>query len=150
MGAPTPSHFIDRFIASVRDWRGERMAQIRRLMHEADADIVEEWKWMGTPTWSHDGVVAVMMPLKGRVKVTFSRGAHLPDPQRVFNNGLGGKEWRALDISEGDAVNERAVKDLIRAAVAFNRSELAAKPSAKRRTGAPRTAGSRAARRKPT
>lgn len=80
---------------------------------------------MGTPTWSHDGVVAVATPLKGRLKITFARGAHLPDPQKVFNNGLGGKEWRALDILETDRINETALKALIRAAVNFNRSELA-------------------------
>jgi len=109
------------------------MAQIRRLMHEADAEIVEEWKWMGTPTWSHDGIVAVASPFKGKVKVTFARGAHLPDPQKVFNNGLGGKEWRALDISENYQINEAAVKELIRAAVEFNRAERAGKTAAPRR-----------------
>jgi len=140
MGGPSPSVLIDRYIASLRDWRGDRMAQIRRLMHEADAEIVEEWKWMGTPTWSHDGVVAVAGPMKGKVKVTFSRGAHLPDPQKVFNNGLGGKEWRALDILETDRINETALKELIRAAVRFNRSELADKTTAPRR---PRSSGAR-------
>src|SRR5208337_4441240 len=130
MGAPTPSDLIDRYIASLKDWRGERLAQIRRLMHEADADIVEEWKWMGTPTWSHDGVIAVATPLKAKMKVTFSRGAHLPDPQKVFNNGLNGKEWRAIDILEADRVNEAGVKGVIRAAVEFNRSESARKSSA--------------------
>jgi hypothetical protein len=125
MSGPGPSHFIDRYIASIPDWRGERLAQIRRLMHEADPEIVEEWKWMGTPTWSHDGVVAVAGPMKEKVKVTFSRGAHLPDPQKVFNNGLGGKEWRAIDLRETDRINEPALKELIREAVRFNRSELA-------------------------
>lgn len=123
MGAPSPSTLIDRYIASLKNWQGERLAQVRRLMHEADVDILEEWKWMGTPTWSHDGVVAVATPLKERLKITFSRGAHLPDPQRVFNNGLGGKEWRALDIHEEDRINEPALKQLIRDAVQFNRSE---------------------------
>jgi hypothetical protein len=150
MGGPTPSVLIDRYFASIRDWRGDRLAQVRRLMHEADAGIVEEWKWMGTPTWSHDGVVAVAAPLKGKVKVTFARGAHLPDPQRVFNNGLGGKEWRALDIYEGDAVNEGALKDLIRAAVSFNRSELAAKAPPRRRPAARRTSRSHRVHRKST
>jgi len=130
--APAPSVLIDRYIAGLRDWRADRMALIRRLMHEADPDIVEEWKWMGTPTWSHDGVVAVVMPLKGRVKLTFARGARVPDPEKVFNNGLGGKEWRALDLRESDPVNETALKELIRAAVDFNRSERAGKARAPR------------------
>jgi len=82
---------------------------------------------MGTPTWSHDGVMAVAGPMKGKVKVTFSRGAHLPDPTRIFNNGLGGKEWRAIDILETDRIDEAAFTDLVRAAVQFNRSELAKK-----------------------
>jgi hypothetical protein len=141
MSAPSPSVLIDRLIASIGDWRGDRMAQIRRLMHEADAEIVEEWKWMGTPTWSHDGVVAVASPMKEKVKVTFSRGAHLPDPQRVFNNGLRGKEWRALDIFEADKVNESALKDLILAAVNLNRSKLAGKTSSKSLPSAPRRSG---------
>ena len=126
------------------------MARIRRLMHEADAEMVEEWKWMGTPTWSHDGVVAVASPFKGKVKLTFARGAHLPDPQKVFNNGLGGKEWRAVDIFEADTVDERALKDLIRAAVSFNRSELAGKALSKRRPSAPRASSSQPAHRKST
>jgi len=116
------------------------MAQIRRLMHEADAEVVEEWKWRGTPTWSHDGVVAVASPFKGKVKLTFARGAHLPDPQNVFNNGLEGKEWRAVDILETDRINETALKDLIRAAVRFNQSQLAGKtaPSRRIRSSRPR------------
>ncbi len=114
------------------------MAQIRRLIHEADPDVVEEWKWQGTPTWSHDGVMAVMAPMKGKVKVTFSRGAHLPDPQKVFNNGLGGKEWRAVDILEPDQINEAALKDLFRAAALFNRSQLSGKTAAPRRPGSSR------------
>jgi hypothetical protein len=150
MGAPTPTVLIDRYVASLRDWRGERLAQVRRLMHEADPEIVEEWKWMGTPTWSHDGVVAVATTMKAKLKFTFARGAHLPDPRKVFNNGLGGKEWRALDLHEGDAVDEPAVKQLIRAAVAFNRTELARKGPATRRVPSRRSSGSRSRRRDPT
>lgn len=148
MGAPTPSVLIDRYIASLKDWRGDRMARIRRLMHEADAEIVEEWKWLGTPTWSHDGVVAVATPLKAKLKVTFSRGAHLPDPEKVFNNGLGGKEWRALDILEEDELNEEALRELIRAAVSFNRSELVRATPRNRRPGPPRASGSSRAHRR--
>ena len=124
------------------------MAQIRRWILEADSEMVEEWKWLGTPTWSHDGVVAVIAPFKGKVKLTFSRGAHLPDPQKVFNNGLGGKEWRAVDLLETDAINETALKDLVRAAVKFNRSELANKAPPKRRASPPRTSRPRPAQRK--
>lgn len=148
MGGPSPSVLIDRYFASLGDWRGDRLAQIRRLMHEADSEIVEEWKWMGTPTWSHDGVVAVASPLKGKVKITFARGAHLPDPERVFNNGLGGKEWRALDILETDQIKEAALKELIRAAVSFNRSQLAGKAPPKRRPSSPRISSSQQSRRK--
>jgi len=150
MGGPSPSLLIDRYIASLGDWRGDRMAQIRRLMHEADTEMVEEWKWMGTPTWSHDGVVAIASPFKEKVKLTFARGAHLPDPQKVFNNGLGGKEWRAVDILEADTVDERALKDLIRAAVSFNRSQFADKAASKRRPSAARSSSSHHAHRKST
>jgi hypothetical protein len=145
---PPASHFIDRYVASLKDWRGDRLAQIRRLMHEGDPEIVEEWKWMGTPTWSHEGVVAVATPMKAKLKVTFARGAHLPDPEKVFNNGLGGKEWRAVDILEADQINETALRDLIRAAVSFNRSERAGVTSSKRRPAAPRRSKTRPARRK--
>jgi len=132
MSGPSPSVLIDRYIASLGDWRGDRMARIRRLMHEADPEMVEEWKWMGTPTWSHDGVVAVASPFKGKVKLTFARGAHLADPQKVFNNGLEGKEWRAVDILETDQINDNALKELIRAAVRFNRSQLTGETAAPR------------------
>jgi hypothetical protein len=150
MGGASSSVLIDRLIADLGDWRGDRIAQIRRVMHEADAEIVEEWKWMGTPTWSDDGVVAIANPHKGKVKVTFARGAHLPDPQKLFNAGLGGNQWRAVDIFEADAVDERALKDLIRAAVRFNRSKLAGKAPSKRRPSARRTSSLPRARRKST
>jgi hypothetical protein len=150
MGGASSSVLIDRLIADLGDWRGDRIAQIRRVMHEADAEIVEEWKWIGTPTWSDDGVVAIANPHKGKVKVTFARGAHLPDPQKLFNAGLGGNQWRAVDIFGADAVDERALKDLIRAAVRFNRSKLAGKAPSKRRPSARRTSSLPHARRKST
>ncbi len=150
MGESSPSVLIDRMIADLGDWRGDRLAQIRRLMHEADAEIIEEWKWMGTPVWSHDGIVAIANPHKGKVKVTFAQGAHLPDPQKVCNAGLGGNLWRAVDIFEADTVNEKALKELIRAAVRFNRSQLAEKSPSRRRPSRPRTSGSRPASRKST
>jgi len=150
MGGASPSVLIDRLIADLGDWRGDRIAQIRRLMHEADAEMVEEWKWMGTPVWSHDGMVALANPHTGKVKLTFPQGAHLPDPQRVFNAGLGGNLWRAVDIFEADPVDEMALKDLIRSAVSFNRSKLAGKAPSKRRPSAPRTSSSDQAHRKST
>jgi len=119
-------------------------------MHEADGEIVEEWKWMGTPTWSHDGVVAVATPLKEKLKLTFARGAHLPDPEKVFNNGLGGKEWRAVDVVESDELDAKALKNLIREAVSFNRSELARRSPSKRQPGAPRKSTSPRTDRKST
>ncbi|MFY9716639.1 MAG: DUF1801 domain-containing protein [Thermoplasmata archaeon] len=143
MARSPPSVLIDRLIDHVGDWRGERLSQIRQLMHEADAEIVEEFKWMGTPTWSHDGIVAIANPHKGKVKITFPQGAHLPDPQKLFNAGLGGSMWRAIDIFEPDAVNEKALKELIRAAVDLNRAQLADKapstprPRVRRRSNSP-------------
>ncbi|HTW54990.1 MAG TPA: DUF1801 domain-containing protein [Thermoplasmata archaeon] len=136
-GPPSPSVLIDRYIASLHDWRGERLAQVRRLFHAADPEVVEEWKWLGTPTWSHDGVIAVATTLRAKLKFTFARGAHLPDPEKVFNNGLGGKEWRSLDLLESDPVNEPALKELIRAAVEFNRSELAGRATDPRGAAGP-------------
>jgi len=150
MGGASPSILIDRLIAGLGDWRADRIAQIRRLMHEADAEIVEEWKWMGTPVWSHDGIVAIANPHTGKVKVTFAQGAHLPDPQKTFNAGLGGNLWRAVDLFEADVVNEKALKDLIRAAVSFNRSTLSGTALPKRRPNARRTSGSHPAHRKST
>jgi hypothetical protein len=142
MGGAPPSVLLDRLIANLGDWRGDRIAQIRRLMHEADAEMVEEWKWMGTPVWSRDGIVAIANPHTGKVKVTFAQGAHLPDPQKLFNAGLGGNLWRAMDIFEADAIDEKALKDLIRAAVSFNRAKLAGKAPSKRRPSAARASSS--------
>jgi len=138
-----PSVLIDRLIAHVADWRGERIAQIRRLVLRTDREIVEEFKWMGTPTWTHDGIVAIANPHKGKVKVTFPHGAHLADPRKLFNNGLGGREWRAIDIFETDVVDENALTELIRAAVEFNRANVADKPSPKGRRTSPRSSSSR-------
>ena len=150
MGGASPSVLIDRLIADLGDWRGDRIAQIRRLMREADVEMVEEWKWMGTPVWSHDGIVALANPHTGKVKLTFAQGAHLPDPQKLFNAGLGGNLWRAVDIFEADAVDERALKDLVRAAVSFNRSKLSGKAPSKRRPSVPRTSSTHQAHRKST
>jgi hypothetical protein len=114
---------IDRLIAKLNDWRGQTLASIRKTILEADGEIIEEWKWMGSPTWSRDGIIAVATVLKDKVKLTFSHGADLPDPDKVFNAGLGGNAWRAIDLSEGDKVDERALKNLVRTAVNFNQSK---------------------------
>ena len=121
----TPSEQIDQLIAATKDWRGETLAAVRKAFLEADPGIVEEWKWMGSPVWERDGIVAVANPHKDKVKVTFSQGASLPDPTGLFNNGLGGKVWRAIDLHEGDAFDPEALKTLVRAAIAFNQARKA-------------------------
>jgi len=115
-----PSERIDQLIAGLTDWRGKTLASIRKSILEADREIIEEWKWMGSPVWSHDGIIAVGNAHKDKVKLTFAHGASLPDPDKIFNAGLGGNAWRAIDFFEGDKVDEAALKDLIRAAVALN------------------------------
>lgn len=124
---------IDRLIADLGDWRGERLADIRKLIHEVDPEVLEEWKWMGTPVWSHGGMYALANAHKGKVKLTFFHGAHLPDPGKLFNAGLGGNKWRAIDFFEGDRIDRTALKALLRAAVAYNATHAV-----------PRSRGSRA------
>lgn len=111
---------IDRAFARLRDWRGERLAQIRALVHEVDPGVVEEWKWMGTPVWSHDGMYALANPHKEKVKLTFLHGAHLSDPKKLFNAGLTGNTWRAIDFGKGDRIDRPALAALLRAAIAYN------------------------------
>ena len=125
-----PSERIDELIARLTDWRGKTLAGIRKAILAADREIVEEWKWMGSPVWSRDGMIAVANAHKDKVKVTFSNGASLPDPEKLFNNGLGGNRWRAIDLLEGDKVNERALKNLVRAAIDYNQSKLKRKAPA--------------------
>ena len=115
-----PSERIDQLIAELTDWRGKTFASIRKTILEADPEIIEEWKWMGSPVWSRDGIIAVGNAHKEKVKLTFAHGASLPDPDKLFNAGLGGKVWRAIDFFEGDNSNERALKNLIRGAVEYN------------------------------
>ncbi|MEO8927535.1 MAG: DUF1801 domain-containing protein [Caulobacteraceae bacterium] len=115
------SENIDRLIAGLADWRGETLAGVRKTILEANKEIIEEWKWMGSPVWSRHGIIAVGNAHKGKVKLTFAHGASLPDPDKLFNAGLEGKVWRAIDFFEGDVINERALKNLIRAAVEHNR-----------------------------
>src|SRR2546422_9306856 len=114
------SALIDEKIKELGDWRGKTLAKLREIIHEADPEIVEEWKWMGTPVWSHGGLVCTGETYKNVVKMTFSKGAALKDPSGLFNSSLDGNARRAIDIHEGDKVDEAALKDLIRAAVALN------------------------------
>ena len=118
-----PSDRIDQLIAELPDWRSKTLAGIRKNILEADRGIVEEWKWMGSPVWSCDGMIAVGNAHKDKVKLTFAHGARLPDPDKLFNAGLGGSAWRAIDFFEGDAINERALKNLVRAAIDYNQSK---------------------------
>ena len=114
------SVFIDAKIKELGDWRGKMLAKVRGIIHEADSEIVEEWKWMGTPVWSHGGIVCTGETYKNVVKMTFAKGAALKDPSGLFNSSLDGNVRRAIDIHEGDKVDASALKDLIRAAVALN------------------------------
>jgi hypothetical protein len=118
-----PSERIDGLIAELRDWRGKTFAGIRKSILEADREIIEEWKWMGSPVWSRDGIIAVANAHKGKVKLTFMYGANLPDPGKLFNAGLEGNARRAIDFFEGDKINERALKNLVRAAIDFNQTK---------------------------
>jgi hypothetical protein len=118
------SKLIDRKIKSLTDWRGKTLAAIRRIVHEAVPDVTEEWKWMGTPTWSSNGILCLANAHQKVVKVTFPKGATLADPEKIFNRGLGGSAWRAIDFSEGDTINARALKNLLRAALAFNNANV--------------------------
>ena len=124
------SERIDQLIAGLTDWRGKTLAGIRHAILEADREIVEAWKWMGSPVWSRDGMIAVGNAHKDKVKLTFSNGAFLPDPDKLFNAGLGGNQWRAIDLFEGDKINERALKNLVRAGIAYNQSKLKKKTPA--------------------
>ena len=124
------SELISKKIAELGDWRGQTLARMRKLIKEADPDVVEEWKWMGTPVWSHDGIVCTGESYKQVVKLTFAKGASLKDPARLFNSSLDGNVRRAIDIREGEEVDASAFKALIREAVAVNSSGKS-KPSKK-------------------
>jgi hypothetical protein len=120
--AETPSDLIDARIQELGDWRGETLARIRKLIKQADPDVVEEWKWRGVPVWYHDGMICTGETHKKVVKMTFAKGAALEDPDGLFNASLEGKVRRAIDIHEGDKIDEKALKALIRAAVELNQS----------------------------
>ena len=131
------SERIDQMIAGISDWRRETFAAMRKAILSADAKIVEEWKWMGSPVWSRDGMIAVANAHKGKVKLTFAHGAKLADPDKLFNAGLDGNARRAIDYLVGDKVNARALKDLVRAAIVFNQTKLKKNaPKAKKPKGA--------------
>jgi hypothetical protein len=120
MAEDSPSKKIDQRIEELADWRGEMLARIRKLIKEADPDVVEEWKWRGVPTWYHDGMICTGETYKDKVKVTFAKGASLSDPTGLFNSSLDGNTRRAIDIGEGDELDDKAFMRLIRAAVALN------------------------------
>jgi hypothetical protein len=122
------SELIDKRIAELGDWRGQTLSRMRKLIKEADPDVVEEWKWMGTPIWSHDGIICTGESYKSIVKLTFAKGASLKDPAKLFNSSLDGNARRAIDIHEGEEVDAGAFKALIRAAVALNTSGGKARP----------------------
>ena len=128
-GGDTPSQLIDARIKELRDWRGETLARIRILIKQADPDVIEEWKWRGVPVWSHAGIICTGETYKNVVKMTFAKGASLADPAGLFNSSLEGNTRRAIDFHEGDKIDEKALKALIRAAVTLNTS------SATRRSG---------------
>src|SRR5438874_12759050 len=143
-GGESASELIDRRIAELGDWRGKALSRMRQLIKETDPDVVEEWKWVkptnpGTPVWSHDGIVCTGETYKNVVKMTFAKGAALKDPRGLFNSSLEGNVRRAIDIHEGDKVDEAALKDLIRAAVALNLKGKS-KPKPKRKSPSRRPA----------
>ena len=128
-GFASPSRLIDGRIKELGDWRGDMLGRIRALIKEADPDVVEEWKWRGVPVWQHDGIICTGETYKAVVKMTFAKGAALDDPAGLFNSSLDGNVRRAIDIREGDKINEKALKALIRAAVELNASKAKKKPA---------------------
>ena len=124
-GAESPSELIDARIEDLGDWRGEMLSRLRALIKEADAEVVEEWKWRGTPVWSRNGLICTGETYKNVVKMTFAKGASLKDPSGLFNSSLEGNTRRAIDFHEGDKIDEKALKALVRSAVALNTSRSA-------------------------
>lgn len=129
--SPTASERIDARIGELGDWRGDALSRIRKLIHQAAPDVMEEWKWRGTPVWSHNGIICTGETYKAKVKLTFAKGASLDDPARLFNASLDGDVRRAIDIHEGEQIDAKAFQALIRAAIALNSSGKSSK--AKRR-----------------
>jgi hypothetical protein len=122
---PPASELISKRITELGDWRGKTLARMRKLIHDADPDVIEEWKWMGTPIWSHDGIITTGESYKSVVKLTFAKGASLKDPARLFNSSLDGNVRRAIDIHEGEKIDEAAFKALVRQAAALNSASMA-------------------------
>ena len=122
-GSKSPSQLIDARIKELGDWRGEMLSRLRTVVKEADPEVVQEWKWRGVPVWSHDGLICTGESYKNVVKMTFAKGAALKDPSRLFNSSLEGTTRRAIDFREGETVNEKALKALVREAVTLNRSK---------------------------
>ena len=127
-GRESPSRLIDARIKELGDWRGKTLARIRALIKQADPEVVEEWKWRGVPTWYHDGIICTGETYKNVVKMTFAKGASLKDPAGLFNSSLEGNVRRAIDIHEGDKLDEKALKDLVRAAIALNTPKKSRSP----------------------
>src|SRR5262245_46465524 len=125
------SERIDQLIAGLTDWRRKTLAKVRKVILDADREIIGEWKWMGSPVWSRDGMIAVGNAHKDKVKLTFYSGARPPEPDKLFNAGLDGGQWRALDLFEGDKLDEKALKNMVRAAIVFNQSKVKKKAPVK-------------------
>jgi hypothetical protein len=125
---PSPSKHIDQRIEELGDWRGETLRRVRALIKAADPEVVETWKWRGVPVWEHDGIICTGETYKALVKLTFAKGAALEDPKKLFNSSLEGNTRRAIDIKEGEQINEAALKALVRAAAALNTSKAKKKP----------------------
>ena len=126
-----PSELIDNYIARLTDWRGKTLSEMREIIRNTDPEIIEEWKWMGSPVWSRNGILAVGNAHKDKVKLTFAQGAALPDPSKIFNAGLEGNRWRAIDFFEGDKINAAALRKLVQAAIAQNDLKTKGKPKTK-------------------
>jgi len=131
-----PSDRIDELIEGLTDWRGKTLAGLRKTILDSDPEIIEEWKWMGSPVWSHDGIIAVCNAHKDKVKLTFAHGASLPDPGKLFNAGLNGNVWRAIDFFEGDKINDPALRNLVCAAIDYNQIKLKRKAPTRTRAKA--------------
>lgn len=136
----SPSQKIDELISELDDWRRDTFSEIRRVIREADPEVIEEWKWMGTPVWYHDGIIACANPHKDKVKLTFNQGAFLPDPKRLFNASLEGNQRRAIDFYEKDKIKKGALKALLLAAISYNRD------ASKQRTSKPKTGRSKSSK----
>ena len=127
MSKKSPAKQIDEYVAELDDWRHDTFAAVRKVIREADPEVTEEFKWMGTPVWYHNGIIACANAHKGKVKITFNQGARLPDPKSLFNSSLDGNQRRAIDLFENDKVNKSALKALVLAAIAFNHASKKSK-----------------------